>query len=346
MSDSTEFVETNELPADFTPRSGVEVINMDSDEREAYESNLESWNDKHGIKPAKQTDEAGSDPAYDDDGNTSNESDGDADGSQDDPQDDDTDSPDDDTDDSQDDSGDDAPQVKGPKLTRTQKRINQLTRQKGDLARQNQVLANEINSLKAEKQALYEMAQKEGDGPDRDDYESEDDYIDAKLNHVKTTSKIEAQISMIDRQEQQKAKESAHVDREVMNAKWMEGVEKYPDFEKVVSGLAVKDVSQQFIAEVNEHPDFADLVYHFAKNKQEASRIAAIPNPVLRISELGRVKASLDLVNSSRKTQTKAPKPPKTLAGNNPQPKSVDDMDIGEYIKAMNTKELKAKGKL
>lgn len=118
--------------------------------------------------------------------------------------------------------------------------------------------------------------------------------------------------------------------QQTVSAKIAEGMQKYPDYQEVVSNPALPSLPQvnpPLFQAILDHENMPEITYFLSKNPAEAHRIASLP-PAKAIMEVGKLAARLP---SNMTPQTsKAPAPPSTVGGNqraNNQPSDSDSVD-------------------
>lgn len=327
-----------EVPADFTPRSAIEVINMMTSEKEEYNAQLEEWNKRMSTtttgapKPEESlASESNVDEGTDAESPASTEESGE----------------------NAEAAMEEDSQSDHARKSRTQKRIDQLVKQKNENARELERVRAERDRATQNSMALFERvkaleaeAKKIGPAPVRDDFETHDDFIEAKLDHTQKITRIEATKEAVTVQAVTEGNKVKEIQQQYINKQFEIGRQKYKDFDAVMSGIKPGEIPGTFVAEVQSQPEFVDLAYYFAKNPSDAKAIAAIQNPTLRGIEIGRVKEKLAAVEQQRRVVSNAPKPVESLKGGSPSSKSPDQMTMEEYVLHMNREDLKKKGVL
>lgn len=213
-----------------------------------------------------------------------------------------------------------------------QKRINQLTRQKGDLER-------ERLQLQAELEAAKKTAPKdEGGEPTREPSQS-------------VTTGPQPTIQELVQMEAQRLREAEKF-RDSVNTVMKDGHAKYDDFDTRCNFLADLGATENpaFMATIVDLEGGHDIIAKLSEEPEEAQRIFALP-PVKLAAELGRMSAKLTTPAAAPKKETKpissAPPPIKTIDGSAKPTTapSSDDNDADWFAKRMRQREEKKLGR-
>jgi len=198
------------------------------------------------------------------------------------------------------------------KRDKTQKRINQLTREKKEAQAEAEKLRQELTQ--------HQQVHK----PNPDDFETQDDYIDAQVEYRLSQTK----------QPEVQAPTMPNFGNIVH-----QGKEKYSDFEKVA--MTDPNLTQQVANTVAMADNADDIFYHLGKNSTELERISLL-DPAQMAREIGRLEATVSIPTPR---QTKTPEPVKPLE--NAESVEVDDskLSMEEWAKRRN-KTRWSKGKI
>lgn len=132
----------------------------------------------------------------------------------------------------------------------------------------------------------------------------------AKLAEEKTAAEAEAARVAA---EALRTEQEAQVAK--LNADWQtkrtQAVEKYPDYAAVVEAEGLK-ISDPMAAAIMLAENGTDIAYHLGQNPDDAARIAAMPNPMAQLIEIGRLSATLAA-------------PPRRA----PRPRPIEPIDAG-----------------
>jgi hypothetical protein len=126
------------------------------------------------------------------------------------------------------------------------------------------------------------------------------------------------------------AKQQTEVERqtelkhELINA----GESKYADFEEVVNGSKAEISNAAWFA-ILETSNSADILYHLAKNDEEAKKFAAL-SPYAQAKEIGKLEDRLS-AKPPLKTSN-APEPIKPIEGGHNLTKKLEDMTYEEML--------------
>jgi hypothetical protein len=168
-------------------------------------------------------------------------------------------------------------------------------------------------SVQADTQAKTEAKE-----PKLEDFETIDEYFDARLEW-KTAQQGQPEATA----------EADDFDPEIEVAKndlYAIGIEKYDDFAEVVGDEdnAITYVMANAIFEIDEPGLQADVAYYLGNNQKEAKRISRL-SPVRQAGEIAKLEIKLSDKAPAKKTASKAPKPIKPVGGT----KTASD-EIGE----------------
>ncbi|MES1989226.1 MAG: hypothetical protein V4440_14575 [Pseudomonadota bacterium] len=202
-----------------------------------------------------------------------------------------------------------------------QKRVNKLERKM-----ERQRIESETRN-----KVMQEVAAKPtpaADKPKVEDYADYADFIE-DLTDWKTDQKIR---SIKDNENQEKAQRSQQSEQDRRTERQQEllenGERKYEDFEDVVK--SDKTVySQAAYLSILESDISSDIVYHLAKNQEEAKRIAALP-AYAQAKEIGKLEDKLS-AKAPVKTSN-APTPIKPIEGGKNITKKLEDMSYEEML--------------
>ena len=230
------------------------------------------------------------------------------------------------------------------------KRIRKLVAERNSERDENARLRAQIDVLMKQAQqpqpAAEQMPQPQDDPqPKQDDYPGDyGRYLEersawASRQAVKQVL-AEAQTQAAETQKQQTAQ--ARETEMVTQAKalFAKGIEQFEDFEEVAADpdLPVTDaMTSAMLASDIGH----QVQYHLGSHPEEAARISQL-NPVQQVREMALLEASLlSPKPKPKKKTTSAPEPIKPVGGKS-APKSIDEdnMDIGDYMKKFNAREL------
>ena len=201
---------------------------------------------------------------------------------------------------------------KPKKKSRTQRRIERVTRENADLREQ---LADQSN------------AEDKPEELNIDDFEDYDEYITALAEQetkVKKKPKVDAK---------------KQVNKGILNDTLEDGNEDYDDFEELVRANDLA-LTGDILEEVLESEIASDILYHLASNKDETREIAGM-TPRARQKALMKIELSLESKENAtvkKKIKSSAPEPITPVNGDSSKPVSLDDDELpfGEYEKEFN----------
>lgn len=222
------------------------------------------------------------------------------------------------------------------KSNRVQKRIDKLTRDKYELKGRLDMLERVIAQQNQEKPAAT-------DKPDRASYEHDEEYVEALTDWMvnKKLSNVKNEIN-------------EHQTSSQLDASWSKKVtaaqSTYADYDEVMEDAQEIAIPQHLQVPFNEalkSSDLgADIVYHLAKNPDEATRIFSLSTNAA-IREIGKLESKLETAKLTKPVvkQTKASAPiqlPKA-SGSKAKP-NIETMSVAEY-KVYRNKQLMNKTK-
>jgi hypothetical protein len=200
----------------------------------------------------------------------------------------------------------------------TQARIDELTRQRHDAAREAAYWRGvaEAAKPKAETPAVTDAEPKETD------FEQYGDYVRALAKHEAR------QLVMAEREQMAKQSQA-----EKVATGWQQRAEAFkatrPDFDTVV-GESTIPIANHVLESVKDSEHGPALAYHLAQNPDIAARLNSLP-PRAADREIGRIEATLDKPAAPQKRITSAPQPAGTTIGagrsteGDPSRMSMDD---------------------
>lgn len=220
-------------------------------------------------------------------------------------------------DDKQDESADSAAEARKHKGG-FQKRIDELTRQREEERREKERLFSLLEKQLEKGESKKADAPAANAEPKRDDYESYEDYIEARAEwkaERKAEERIEARLR--ERDERQEKERKEHAEAEAAKA-WDERLtstrSKYADFDDVVTQDV--PVSTTVARAIHQSETGPEIMYVLGKNPAEATRISRLP-AAQQLIELGQLLAKNAPASGTAPT-TKVPDPvrsPKTGSG-------------------------------
>jgi len=162
----------------------------------------------------------------------------------------------------------------------------------------------------------------EPQAPKVEDFETLDDYVNAKIEYALKPSQAS------------KAPEGpdAGFAQNIQELK-MEGSSKYEDFDEKVSSELVR-ITPDMAATIFEIEDMdmqVELTYALANNPKEAYRISNLP-PRRQATEIGKLEAKLSAPKTVKRQPSKAPAPIKPVGGSKTTSDEIGDVEDPEVF--------------
>ena len=213
-----------------------------------------------------------------------------------------------------------------------EKRLARERRKAERIERQREI---EEAERRGRESAQRQQQQPEAGPPKREDFESLEDYLEAKADW-----KVEQKLAERERAQSEKAREQEAAKRhQEVESTWSERVEKahetYADFDDVVVRNSDLAISDTMAAAIKASEDGVDLAYYLGKNPGEAARIAKL-GAVAQVLELGRLSATM---KAQEKPVSKAAPPVEPVRGQSRSERSIydaDQMTTEQWIKMRN----------
>lgn len=172
--------------------------------------------------------------------------------------------------------------------------------------------------------------------PKQEDFETYEEYIDARAMHVARQTVAEQVRMQTEAQRQAQREQLA----ESFRQRSEEAAEKYDDYDEVIEASEVP-ITNAIGHAIMESEIGPDISYYLATHPAEARKIVSL-SPVGQIREIGKLEVKL--TDRPKKT-TAAPAPPKTLRAAAMPVQDPDKMPIKDWME-QERKRLQAKGKL
>ena len=170
--------------------------------------------------------------------------------------------------------------------------------------------------------------------PRLEDFDTIDEYIDAKLEYRDSVQKQPTQETAPVNQDYDDIDFSLSVDELYGN-----GIAKHPDFAEVVGGDHARITPEMATTIFTiDDPDLqVDTAYYLGNNPKEAARIAKLP-PVRQIAEVTRLADKMLLKRTPKeKPKSKAPEPIKPVGGSKTVSNELrDGMSFEDFMKVRN----------
>jgi len=228
---------------------------------------------------------------------------------------------------------DDPPAEPQEKEKGVQKRIDELTRKRREAEREAEYwkakAIGKEGATEPRREDTTTIPASQTGKPTADQYDNYEDFLEA-LSDWKTDQKIAQREFTARQQREQEERQKAlqtHTSR-VEKAK-----EVYEDFEEVLDDARDITMPDETLLTIIESEHSADIVYHLAKNRALALKIAAM-SPKRQLIEIGKLEERLEKAEKPVKRITKAPEPVKAVGGKGTVTKSPEDMSDDEWLKA------------
>lgn len=188
---------------------------------------------------------------------------------------------------------DEDPQPARPKLSRFQKRLQQVT---GRIQAENAALKARLDQL--EKGGKKEQAAKENDEPVREQFKTQKEYDDALFDYRYKQRRAKEQEEDAAREQREHA--------EQIQSSYRRSVEAFKDtvddWEEVVTNSDIPMHLSEQLA-IMEQENAAEIVYHLGKHPDYARKLAEM-SPLGAVMEVGRLSAKLKAASGSPGTGT------------------------------------------
>ncbi len=201
-----------------------------------------------------------------------------------------------------------------------------LAKESRKLAKQAELEA-ENKVLRAQLQPKQEVA-KQADAPRVDDFETYEDYLDARADYI-AERKFESKIA---EHAQRVQAQSTQAYQAKINETWGEKVtaarDKYSDFDEVIES-AEQPITPVIAHALKVSAIGGDIGYYLAKNPSEMDRLAKL-DPFTTAIEIGKLEAKLS--HTPPKTEvSKAPEPITPMGGKSETKKDPANMTDAEF---------------
>lgn len=211
--------------------------------------------------------------------------------------------------------------VTSEELTPTQKRINQLTRERREAVEEAARLRGQVEALTMmnQNQPVSTSSNEESVEPKvtfvRENYDSDEEQIDAIVQHVtkEVTKSVQTGQQTRNMQEQYN----------VRHSQIMKEVEEIPELMTMVQDPTLR--MTEVMLEAADGPMFAKIYHHLGKNRSDFLRIMALP-PSQQAKEIGKIESLLS-IKPKPKTDSGAPEPSSGIVPGSGTPTDVTDPD-------------------
>ena len=170
--------------------------------------------------------------------------------------------------------------------------------------------------------------------PQRDNFNSMDEYLDAVVKHTAEVT----QSRMMQQLEQQKRQQTIQEVDQKFQQQLQTASTKYKDFNEVLSESTAPSTDTMG-AVIKKSEAAVDLMYFLAKNPEVAVQIASLPDAIDQARALGVLEGNLKYRSSTPPKVSAAPPPISPVQGMTPNvSRPVSGMDGDEYLAFMRAK--------
>lgn len=234
---------------------------------------------------------------------------------------------------SEDTTGDEEPgeqqEADKPK-SRTQKRMDKLTRQREDERRKSESLQRQVDELTKGRTGNDQEAPKESDFETYDQYLEELDKFDGAKD-VKAEKKPSESSESEDNNDLTDSQKTAQA---ILGEKIGDGIDKYENFEAVALADDVQ-VTGDMVEALAECDDPLKVMMHLGNNKDLAASIAA-KTPAQQAREIAKLDLTVKVAPPKPTKTTTAADPISPVHGSESQQKALGDMSYAEHEAHMN----------
>lgn len=213
--------------------------------------------------------------------------------------------------------------------SRTQKRIDKITRQREDERRKNEQLQRQVDEL-TKGDSKNEDAPSEGDFDTYDEYLTALDKYDGE-NDDKATAKSD---SPSESEDQSSLTDSQLTAQAILREKIGDGIDKYENFEDVALSEDVA-ITADMVEALAECDDPLKVMYHLGNNKDQAADIAS-KTPIQQAREIAKLDLTVKVTPPKPTKTTTAADPISPVHGSDSQQKALGDMSFSEHEAHMN----------
>ena len=213
--------------------------------------------------------------------------------------------------------------------SRTQKRIDKITRQREDERRKNEQLQRQVDEL-TKGDSKNEGAPKESDFDTYDEYLTELDKYDGE-NDGKAGAKSEKPSESED---QSTLTDSQLTAQAILREKIGDGIDKYENFEEVALSEDVA-ITADMVEALAECDDPLKVMMHLGNNKDVAAGIAG-KTPIQQAREIAKLDLTVKVTPPKPTKTTTAADPISPVHGSDSQQKAISDMSFSEYEEHQN----------
>ena len=201
-----------------------------------------------------------------------------------------------------------APNPDAPKEDKVQKRIDRLTREKYDAARDAEFWKAKAMAVAVPAETA-KLAPVADDEPKEDDFANAADYVKAVAKHaVEQDRKVRQADEARQQQERNQTELARKVQSDIAEAK-----KSLPDFDDVMEDAEIPNNANTaaVIRELQESDNGANLLYHIVKDKAQMDKLFAMSDRTKIARELGRIEARI--TSAPARSQATIPSTPQPI---------------------------------
>ena len=218
------------------------------------------------------------------------------------------------------------------------KRLATVTRKRRDAERTAATLQTQNQELLSRIEALEHPESKTGKEPQIDEYETEEEYLEA-VSDYKADQKIAErdEAAQVEQEEKDReGQEAAAEERQTaFKAELEKGIKKFDDFEEVIEDL---NITGDMIQILETLPNIPEMVYALGNDSDKVAEL--VDMPFLQAAYVMK-EISNEL---TKKKSTKAPAPIKPVSTSGGAIKSLESMSQAEYNKYRDKQDQEKRG--
>lgn len=218
---------------------------------------------------------------------------------------------------------------------KSREKQSRFDRKIGQLKGENSYLKRELASMRGEIATLKQSAPQQNAKPTRDNFQSEDDFLEAltdwkleqRFSEVKKTESVTEQKRQVEQQT-----EKARAVFQEREAQFAAKTADYDDVVEEFSAIVPRDPNSNAITNaILQHEKGPEILYAVAKDPELAGSLYA-KHPSFAAATLNKIAATLGRSETPQKQQL--PDPPSSVKpAAAKQPKALDDLSGKELLK-------------
>mgnify|MGYP000035123058 CR=1 FL=1 len=218
------------------------------------------------------------------------------------------------------------------------KRLATMTRKRRDAERTTATLQAANQDLLTRIEALEHPESKPGEEPQIDEYETEEEYLEACVEY-KADQKIAERDTAAQIEQEEKDREGPEAAAEERQAAFKteleKGIKKFNDFEEVIEDL---NITGDMIQILETLPNIPEMVYALGNDSDKVAKL--VDMPFLQAAYV--MKEISDELTKQK--STKAPAPIKPVSTSGGAIKSLESMSQAEYNKYRDKQDAERRG--